>query len=136
MANPATIMVPQCLQGDLRGPQSPQSLLTYIRNSQRSFIFNFNFLIFFLLFSPAQSSLVDFPECLCPKRHKGVKNVIHALDKFIRRGLENEKQMKFLFSLDFLSRQRLVFPIQQLRPQQSIQVISTTRTLETCTEGI
>lgn len=89
----------------------------YIKNGRWSFIFNSNFLIFYHFPQHREVFVpVDLPKCLCPKGQRGVKNVTHILDKFILQdSLEKEKQMKSLSALNFLSCQRLVLLIQQLR---------------------
>lgn len=123
------------------GPQGPQSLLTYVK-MHKGFLFS---IPIFLLFSLAQSRL-----CACGSPYMFMSQRTQRCEKcdscswqihITRHGLENEKQMKSLFPLNFLSCQRLVLLIQQLRAQylknnESIQVVSTAKTLETRTESL
>lgn len=84
MATPVTITVPQLPSRRFEKTQKPTKLIDLCKECTKEFYFQFQFLNFFYYFPQHKAVFVpvDLPKCLCPKGHRGVKNVTQVLDKF------------------------------------------------------
>lgn len=85
MATPVIIIIPQVPSRRFEKTQKPTYCINLNKECIKEFYFQFQFLNFFNHFPQHRAVFVpvDLPKCLCPKGHRGVKNVTRILDKFL-----------------------------------------------------